>query len=244
MDTTSIFKAVSGAVLIILVSLFITFIRKSIGVEVMLITALFVLALLSIYIGFRGQNKSELGFNRVTKELNGFSKKSDLVLENLRNTSKLNWIISDNELIFIETQKKKSKEIWIINPDPSNDTGDSPWTSAIKDNLNDGIKYIYIAPNRSTLPGAVNGLKTVFRGFMKQCKILAVTEEQYQNLPFEHLVVYDPLNTTDEIECYAEIIGEERGFWFRIPETKRNEIIGRLSHLVKEAKSLDRWRYN
>jgi hypothetical protein len=152
---------------------------------------------------------------------------------------KLKWLIHDNELLNIEKDKKKSKEIWIVSPDPTDDTGNSPWVQVIKQNITDGITYIYVTPDKPSLNGAIKGLKSVFRGRLNQCKILKLNHEEYKKLPFSHLVIYDPNNTHDEFDCLAELEVEESGWWIRISVRKLNELIGIIDPYIAKSSYLE-----
>ncbi len=122
----------------------------------------------------------------------------------------LSWLLNEAQLLQVEKSKRKCKEIWIISPDPSNDTGNSPWVEVIRDNINNGITYYYIVPTTDYLDGAINGLKTFFRRRLEKYRILKINMEGYNALPHEHLVLYDPQNQYDETGCFAELDIEEK----------------------------------
>jgi len=158
--------------------------------------------------------------------------------EHLISHGKLDWLINDEQLLKIEELKEKSKEIWIVSPNPSDDTGSSKWAEVIRKNIDDGISYFYISPKTVALEGAIKGLKTVFRKNLSMCNIVKLTPTEYEKLPHQHLVIYDPDNNHGESDCFAEIDIEEKGWWIKIPENRRNIIMGKLFPMVKKASKL------
>ena len=157
--------------------------------------------------------------------------------ENLVTHEKIEWLLNDAQLLIVEQRKKSCKEIWIVSPDPTDDTGDSPWTKVIQKNIKDGINYYYISPKSPSLDGAIKGLKTVFRNNLDKCMVVKLTLKEYEQLPHEHLVIYDPHNDHGESDSFAEIDTEEKGWWVKMPVKRKNKIVGKLLPLIKGSKT-------
>ena len=155
--------------------------------------------------------------------------------------NRITWLYNDRQLLSIEKKKKNTREIWIVSPDPSDDTGDSPWAKVINGNIKDGINYYYFSPETDSLIGAIKGLKTVFRGHLDKCYIRKLQHSDYESLPHEHLVIYDPHNEHNETDSYAELPIDEKGWWIKIPNNKKNKLLGKLSIFVEHAKPLSEY---
>ena len=186
------------------------------------------------YVSFYRSERNQKKLNDNIKKLDNLRKS----LQNIARHEKLSWLLNEDQLLLIEQSKKNCKEIWIVSPDPSDDTGKSPWVAVIQDNISNGMMYYYIAPNTDFFDGAIKGLKTVFRDNLEKCNVLKLDNKEYHSLPHAHLVVYDPHNHHDESECFAEIDIEEKGWWICLPKNKHNFVVGKLLPLVKESVAL------
>lgn len=155
--------------------------------------------------------------------------------------NKLKWLYSDKQLLNVEKRKINTREIWIVSPDPSDDTGDSPWVKVIDNNIKDGIRYYYFSPDSDSLTGAIKGLKTVFRDHLDKCYIHKLQCSEYESLPHEHLVIYDPHNEYNETDSYAELEVDEKGWWMRLPNNRKNKLLGKLEMFVERAKPLNEY---
>lgn len=240
MDKSSLLKIFAGAIIVAVGALLLNLFKDYLGVAEMLLSALVALSFFAIYFGFLAYNRMEKKLDEYKNVMGEFEKAVSIIKQRFDHTDRLSWVIHEDSLLELERNKKRSGNIWVINPDPSDDTGKSEWVPVIQNNVKDGSIYTYISPNRFTLSGAIKGLKTVFRNQLDKCKIVRIPEEEFRKLPFEHLVVYDPDNQSDEIDCFAELIGEERGWWFRIPISKRNEVIGILTNLTNTSECLSK----
>ena len=186
------------------------------------------------YLAFYRTEKNQKQINENIKDLKAIKES----YENLFTHEKIEWLLNDNQLLTIESLKKNSKEIWIVSPDPSDDTGDSPWTKVIKKNVKDGIIYYYISPKSDSLEGAIKGLKSVFRDNLEMCRIVKLEPFDFERLPHEHLVIYDPHNDHNESDSFAEVDVEEKGWWVKLPLNRQNIIVGKLLPLIKNSKVL------
>jgi hypothetical protein len=238
MDNSAWGKVIAGALIALLGSLLVAKLREWFGTDIMLLSVFIPICAFGMFFGYLAHNKMEGILGHHNSMIEKFEGLISYAKSRLNHNEKLHWIVPEEHLLEVEKNKQKSKNIWIINPDPSDDTGHSQWVPVIQNNIKDGSIYTYISPKRDTLGGAIKGLKSVFRNNLGQCKIVEFSEDEFKRLPFEHLVVYDPDNHSDETECFAEILGEERGYWFKVPLNKRNEIIGTLSGIVSSAKPL------
>jgi len=204
--------------------------------DVILVVASFI-SISAIVLGYLAFYRTEKNLHKINENIKDL-KKIKKSYENLIKHEKIEWLFNEKQLLTIETSKKGSKEIWIVSPDPSDDTGDSPWTKVIKQNIKDGINYYYISPKSDSLEGAIKGLKSVFRDNLEMCKIVKLEPSDFERLPHEHLVIYDPHNDYNESDSFAEVDTVEKGWWIKVPLNRQNVIVGKLLPLIKDSKVL------
>jgi hypothetical protein len=202
---------------------------------ILVVTSL--ISISAIVLGFMAFYKTEKNQYLINENIQKLSEVK-ISYENLVTHEKIEWLLNDAQLLIVEQQKKSCKEIWIVSPDPTDDTGDSPWTKVIQQNIKDGINYYYISPKSPSLDGAIKGLKTVFRNNLDKCMVVKLTLKEYEQLPHEHLVIYDPHNDHGESDSFAEIDTEEKGWWVKLPVSRQNIIVGKLLPLIKDSKTL------
>lgn len=204
--------------------------------DVILVVTSFI-SISAIILGFMAFYRAEKNQSLINENI---EKLSDIKesYEKLVTHQKIEWLLNDDQLLTVEQLKRCCKEIWIVSPDPADDTGDSPWTAVIKQNIQDGISYYYISPKSPSLDGAIKGLKTIFRDNLDQCMIVKLKPSDYEKLPHEHLVIYDPHNDHGESDSFAEIDTEEKGWWVKLPVSRQNIIVGKLLPLIKDSKTL------
>lgn len=187
-----------------------------------------------VSLGFMSYFRSEKNQKIIDENIEKLDSLREL-MQNIASHESLSWLINENQLLQIENSKKNCKEIWIVSPDPSDDTGNSPWVAIIRDNISNGITYYYIAPETDFLDGAIKGLKSVFRSNLGKCYVLKLDFKEFKMLPHEHLVIYDPHNHHDESECFAELDVEEVGWWICLPKNKHNKVVAKLLPLIEKS---------
>jgi hypothetical protein len=207
--------------------------------DIVLVITSFI-SILAIILGFMSFFRTERNLLIVTENI-GKLEAIRISYHKMIPRNSLSWLYSDRQLRNIEKKKKNSKEIWIVSPDPSDDTGDSPWKKVIKDNLEDGMIYYYFSPDSETLAGAIKGLKTVFRNNLDKCFVYKLESADYERLPYGHMVIYDPHNEHNETDSYAEIETNEKGWWVKLTHSRKNALLGKLFPFIEEAKTLNEY---
>ena len=233
MSTEEIVKTVAGTIVLSSVAFSFALIRKWVEFSDLLASLFFLLSLtLILMMYFKIKSLSILGLS-----MGNTIERAEFILK-VVSTDKISWLLTEDQLIALEKGKRRCRTIWVVCRDPTEDTGDTAWAQVLKDNINDGIQYVYVAPKSKALNGAITGLKSVFRGNLELCKIVELEVEEYERLPYEHFVLYDPHNLYDEFDSLAEIDVEEKGWWMRVSRNKRNMMIGRLAPYIRAATPL------
>lgn len=217
-----------------------------------LLTAFFVLvALAAIILGFLAYHKSLHSIRALTIHLEKSTAEFKILAERISSLERLPFnsqklalrIFSNESLQNLEQSKTRENcsEIWIVTKQPKEDTEGSAWTPVIKNNIADGITYVYICPNNHSVSGGLQGLKDVFRGRLKQCRVRLLEPPEFDSLPYSEIVVYDPRNIGLALECLCEIDVPERGWWVKLSNQHRNVVLGRLKSLASNAEDLDKF---
>jgi hypothetical protein len=207
--------------------------------DVLLIAILITLLIASLAITFYTVRKYTKDSEKLNRNINENSEVLKSLQETIANSVKFQWILTGKQLIEIERKKTvKCKEIWIVTPELSSDTGNSAWIPAIQDNINQGISYKYICADQPGIQSDIKGMKTTFSNNLNKCFISIIAVEEFKKFSHKHIVVYDPDNSSNEMDCYAEIDASNRDYWFQLVVVQRNAIIDKLSPLIKKAKTL------
>ncbi len=240
MSKDDIVKLVPVALLSVVMTILFGLARTYLGDIPTLISAMFMVFCFSIYVAFYAIKKYGSDHKELQSTLSELTQVIRTLQQSVSNSIRFNWILTGEQLVNIERAKSaKCNEIWIVTPDISSDTEDSPWIPAIRDNIAQGINYWYICTDQIGTRASIRGLKKTFKNNLDKCQIVVVPQDIYERFPHRHIVVYDPTNSGGEMDCYAEIDAKERDYWIQLVTAQRHEVIGRASSLIeKDAKPL------
>lgn len=246
MDKDKLITLGAGAVLTTLVTLVITEVRTVVEPKWLMFSVYLLFSLFASSMGliayFRAETnlkESEQLHKTATERLEAVEGSLKYVRNAVENRTELSWILSTEQMLVLEREKENSKDIWIVTDDLADDTGDSPWVAVIQNNIADGIAYIYICPEALGVSSAINGLKNVFRGALGQCRFAKIPAAELDQLPYRHIVVYDPGNEAGEMDALCEIDAEQKGWWLRISAAKRNVVIDSVRTYASKATPLE-----
>jgi hypothetical protein len=245
MNKDKVITLAAGAILTTFVGLGISQIRAFVEPKWLMFSVYLVFSFFAVALGLIAYFRSEerlneslgLHLNSVDR-LDAVENSLNFVRNLIENRTKLSWILSTEQMLVLEREKEASKHIWIVTDCPESDTGDSLWVPVIQNNIADGITYTYICPNKTGVATAINGLKDVFRNMLGQCNVTRLPVEEFDRLPYRHIVIYDPDNEAGEMDILCEIDAEETGWWSRISRQKRNYVIDIIRHYTEDASPL------
>jgi hypothetical protein len=209
--------------------------RLTYGDQPVLLAILIILVVILGFSNFYSSKTNSILCNDFLSEHGKLLNRLTLLEQAVSNSGTLNWIYSRGQLMLIEQEKTAScKEIWIVTPDLSTDTGDSPWVATVRDNAEQGIVYRYICEKTEGAEAAASQLANTFRLNQDKCFIAMVDKEVYERFPNHHIVVYDPGNSTGKSESYGELETVQRGYWFKLTTSRHQKVIDRARRILNE----------
>lgn len=143
-------------------------------------------------------------------------------------SNKIDWIHSEESLLEIEKTKFSCKNVWIVTPDPIEDTADK-WASVIRENSMKGLAYTYILPKDKDFYNAFRQLGKIFGKSINNCSIAMLEPSVISELPSNNIVIYDPKAQNEDRECFSKIQIEERSAWYENSPEKARELVYKLS---------------
>jgi hypothetical protein len=152
------------------------------------------------------------------------------------------WLYNDEALAKIESEVL-CKSIWIISPDLSNVTEKQEIISAVKKNIDKGVKYTYIVPNSNPVKAVLPRLQELF-GQSGKLNLIKLTPSRFQKLSVTHIAIFNPRGVDNiPAEVFLELPIEKaggkkiRGFWIRVANDAAKDLIGRFQDIVEETQS-------
>ena len=139
-------------------------------------------------------------------------------------------------------EKTKGKDIWVISPDLSNDTGPDAVDiiAIVKKNLRRKITYTYIVPDTESIKALLPGLSKIFGAHSNQLKIIKIPQNTFQMMTAAHIVIYNPNMDDGEhplvfLELPINERGYGKGFWVKTANDAALAFIGRFRKIVEDA---------
>ncbi len=139
------------------------------------------------------------------------------------------WIISDELLASWETTRPWDK-ITVVSPDLSIDTGSGPFVTAVKANIQRGVKYHYVVPSNPLVQGRLPALRQMFQKRLDILTIAQVDPKLFHILPV-HIVVYEDSTVPGDIPLVVMEAPSGDRHWLRFSETNASAVIGSIINL-------------
>ena len=191
------------------------------------ISTIIVLGTVAIVWGF-GQQSHNLELDRIIKEL-----------KEITPSAQHDWLYNATELNEIEGNII-SKNIWVISPDLSNDTGtpDIDVIHMVKENLRKKVFYTFIVPDIETIKAVLPHLRKTFASRPKQLRIIYLPQEAFRMLTTAHIVIFNPnMENGRNPEVFLELPlqnrGYAKGYWIKAADDAALGFVGRFRKIVE-----------
>lgn len=109
----------------------------------------------------------------------------------------LEWLLSEPRLMGIE-ERFDASEIWIVNPDLSNDVPSAPFREIVESNLKCGVKYVYGVPDTDVVRAELPSIQDLSRRHPGKVSVHLVAQNEFDQLAVRHIAIYNPRGTGTE----------------------------------------------
>jgi hypothetical protein len=201
-------------------------VRPLIGYENFLIGMLTMLVFSQSLMTFATSKSRSLSFHQFTARMDILQDQIRLLEHAVAHSSGYDWILTRDQIMKIESEKKSNcGVIWILTPDLTTDTGECLWADTVRLNASAGIYYHYICVRTPGAEEAAAQLLETFYSYQNRCFVCMITQEEYERFPYAHIVVYDPNNSNESVESFAELEISQKGYWIKLTSERENQVI-------------------
>lgn len=162
------------------------------------------------------------------------------VLKDIAPSTAYNCLYSQAQMVKLESEVQ-CKEIWVISPDLSNDTGnpEENFIPAVQKNLKRKIIYTYIVPDTETVDAVLPYLKQIFTSHSEQLQVKKVSRDILQMLVTAHIVIYNPnMEGGHTPQIFIELPTDIRKYgkrcWINVDNDIGLKLLGRFRKLIEE----------
>ena len=142
------------------------------------------------------------------------------------------WLVSGAELNELEGTAK-GREIWVVSPDLSNDTGDALAIPIVKANAGRGTIYSYVVPNTPVIRARIAELREVFAEHKDKLNGAIIPQSEFCFLSHTHLVVYNPRGEQAEPgRVLLELPVKGRNWWVEMSRDDAACFIGSVAAIL------------
>lgn len=159
-----------------------------------------------------------------------------LDLPEFEHTGTAAWLFSEAQLIKYE-RTFRGQEIWVISANMDHDMIDKAFADAVAWNLEHGVTYVYVLPDKQELLPVIEGIQNAY-GTSKQPPIFQLVKpELFDNITETNITVYNPVSAPNaSTEVFIELptdMEPTRRHWAKVHPYFARKYVNKVRTLEK-----------